>query len=69
METSRGAFFSGLIRGWFLPSVARLASATAALDTQSLGGAALPTLAQVQVFLDQHTEVFDWTPATTGRFE
>ncbi len=53
-----GAFLSGLIQGLDLPSTARLASAAAALNAQSLGGRqALPTLAQVQVFLEQHAEL------------
>ncbi len=53
-----GAFLSGLIQGLDLPSAARMASAAAALNAQSLGGRqALPTLAQVQVFLEQHAEL------------
>jgi sugar/nucleoside kinase (ribokinase family) len=53
-----GAFLSGLIQGLDLPSAARLASAAAALNAQSLGGRqALPTLAQVQVFLEQHADL------------
>jgi len=47
-----GAFLFGLSRGWGLDEAARLASAAAALNAQSLGGRrGLPTLAEVQAFL------------------
>ena len=53
-----GAFLSGLFRGLDLRSAARLASAAAALNAQSLGGRqALPTLTQVQEFLEQHADL------------
>jgi sugar/nucleoside kinase (ribokinase family) len=53
-----GAFLSGLLRGLDLRSAARLASAAAALNAQSLGGRqALPTLTQVQEFLEQHANL------------
>jgi len=53
-----GAFLSGLLRGLDLRSAARLASAAAALNARSLGGRqALPTLTQVQAFLEQHADL------------
>lgn len=48
-----GAFLSGLCRGLDLRSSAALASTAAALNARTLGGrAGLPTLAEVQAFLE-----------------
>jgi sugar/nucleoside kinase (ribokinase family) len=52
-----GAFLSALCRGSDLRSTARLASAAAALNARSLGGRqGLPTLAEVNAFLETRPE-------------
>ena len=53
-DAYHGAFLYGLARGYALEASARFASAVAALNTRALGGrAALPTLAEAEMFLQQ----------------
>lgn len=53
-DAYHGAFLYGLARGFSPEASARFASAVAALNTRALGGrAALPTLAEVEMFLQQ----------------
>jgi sulfofructose kinase len=56
-DAYHGAFLSGLSRGLDLRSTARFATAAAALNARSLGGRkSLPTLAEVQAFLETRAE-------------
>jgi sulfofructose kinase len=52
-DVFHGAYLVGLLRGWDLETVARFASAAAALNCTRLGGRrGTPSLAEVQSFLD-----------------
>jgi sugar/nucleoside kinase (ribokinase family) len=51
-DSYHGAFLFGLLRGYELEKTASLASATAALNSQRLGGrSGLPNLEEVETFL------------------
>jgi sulfofructose kinase len=53
-DAFHGAFLFGLLESWPLPSVARFASAAAALNTRQLGGRqGLPTRAEVEALLTE----------------
>lgn len=56
-DSYHGAFLFGLIKGWDLRKTACFASAVAALNSQHLGGRkGLPTLNEVQLFLENRSE-------------
>ncbi len=51
-DVFHGAFLAGLLWGWPLPDILRLANAVAALKCRRLGGqAGIPTLAETRTFL------------------
>ncbi len=55
-DSYHGAFLFGLLQGLDLEKTASLASAVAAINSQQLGGRiGLPTYAQVQSFLKEHS--------------
>jgi ribokinase len=52
-DAFHGAFIYGMVQAWELRQVASFANAVAAINCQSLGGRrGLPTLAQVETFLE-----------------
>ncbi len=54
-DVFHGAFTFGLAQGWDVATIARFASATAALKCRALGGrTAIPSYDEVIAFLDQH---------------
>jgi len=54
-DVFHGAFAFGLAQGWDVETVARFASATAALKCRALGGrTGIPSYGEVVAFLDQH---------------
>ena len=67
-DVFHGAFLTGLVWGWPLDATLRLASATAALKCQQLGGrAGIPTLREVRVALHQRGEELPPVPAGAVR--
>jgi len=57
-DVYHGAFVYGLLQGWNLPRIARFAAAVAALKCRALGGrAGIPTLREVEEFLDSNPPV------------
>lgn len=54
-DVFHGAFTFGLLQNWTLPKILKFASATAALKCKKIGGrAGIPTLHEVNEFLDTH---------------
>lgn len=54
-DVFHGAFIYGLLQDWPLEQILEFSSATAALECTRLGGrAGIPTLAEVQLFLQEH---------------
>lgn len=54
-DVFHGAFIYGLLQKWDLEQILEFSSATAALECTRLGGrAGIPTLAEVQLFLQEH---------------
>lgn len=54
-DVFHGAFIYGLLQDWDLEQILEFSSATAALECTRLGGrAGIPTLAEVQLFLQEH---------------
>jgi ribokinase len=54
-DAFHGGYVYGLVQGWEIDRTLRFASAVAAMQTLKVGGrTAIPTLAEVSAFLDQH---------------
>ncbi len=56
-DVFHGGYLYGLLQAWPLPQTVRFASACAALKTRALGGrTAIPTLSEIEDFLQEHYE-------------
>jgi len=66
-DVFHGAFLAGLVWGWPLPEVLRLANAVAALKCRMLGGRArIPSLGEVRAFLRNTGPDLPPVPGATG---